>query len=822
MINSNLKALLVLLFFIVTLYSKDIRVGVFEFEPLSTVKYSENKKAFFIDILEGIADIEEWNLQYIPNTYNKCLSDLENGVTDLVVAASYDEELLDKFRYTQETVISTWATVFTAEKKGIQSLLDLNGISVGVVGDDPYNRALRASLKKLNIKTSLVEMKTSKDVFEAIENGWVDAGVVDRLFGHIHRTEYDLFKTPLIFSPVELRYVCLKGSNSEILNILDYHLSNQKNDENSFYYKTLNATLAGFDKSRIPHWVLPVLLFSFLILLMLLGISVILRRQVKVKTEELLQKNQKLMNEERMRSYAEIALRRSHDLLNSVFNSMHDGMIIFESNFDNIVEVNPAVIIILKYTLEEFQMISLKELNPEFARDGKYHKNIIYQMKKRGYYTTECNLKKKDGKVIPFEIVITACSSEDKNDETRVMILRDVSDRVALRESQRWIRQAQKLEAIGTLAGGIAHDFNNLLMPIMGYTEMLGRSISKETTQYRYVEQVRKATLRARDLVSQILAFSRQKETEPISICLSAIIKEALKLLRATLPSTINIKTEFEDEKIRVYVDPTQIHQVIMNLCTNALHSMKGTVGTLKITVKQHEGEFSGWQPDSQSNMEGNFILMSVKDTGVGIKPEILDRVFEPFFTTKKQGEGTGMGLAVVHGIIRSAGGMISVDTEIGMGTCINAYLPLCDEPVPVTGITIEKKEQKGNLERILYIDDEEMITELAEEVLTEMNYRVTAITDSRSALSLLKEDPYAFDLIITDQTMPELTGVELSREVLNMRPELPIILCTGYSEQSIVDQAKNIGIREYITKPVLSENLVQIIDNLMNNKSAV
>lgn len=380
------------------------------------------------------------------------------------------------------------------------------------------------------------------------------------------------------------------------------------------------------------------------------------------------------------------------------------------------------------------------------------------------------------------------------------------------------LRQAQKMEAIGTLAGGIAHDFNNILSPIIGYTDMILDDLQKNSPIKNKIEQIYIAATRAKELVRHILTFSRQTEQEFTPVDIQPIIKETLKLLRASLPSTIEIKQRIDMNCGLVLADPVQIHQVIMNLCTNAFHAMRGKGGTLGVEIA--EVEISIADCISLKLNPGLYARISVSDTGHGIPASIMERIFEPYFTTKAPGEGTGLGLSVVHGIVKSYNGDIKIYSEPGKGTTINIYLPCIEADSSIPEKLASEVISSGK-ERILLVDDEEYIITMMKEMLERLGYHITAYTSSRKARDEFRTNPYTYDLVITDQTMPNMTGIELAEEFMRIRPNMPIIICTGFSEILSEEKAKVIGIREYVSKPVVKREISKAIRNALDNKSS-
>ena len=378
---------------------------------------------------------------------------------------------------------------------------------------------------------------------------------------------------------------------------------------------------------------------------------------------------------------------------------------------------------------------------------------------------------------------------------------------------QAQLQQAQKMEAIGTLAGGIAHDFNNILSAVIGYTEIALADMPEDTSQHRNLQEVLKAGSRARDLVKQILTFSRQTEQELKPLQINQIVRETLKLLRASLPTTVKISQDIQSDSA-VLADPTQVHQVIMNLCTNAAHAMRTKGGQLKIDLSDVVlgGSFIEQHPYLSP---GVYIKLRVIDTGHGMEKAILDRIFDPFFTTKERGEGTGMGLAVVLGIVKSHGGTITVESEVGKGSIFNVFLPVIMREVDHEVKT--RAPIPTGTERILFIDDEKSLVDLGQQILERLGYKVTIRTSSVEALELFMEQPEKFDLVITDMTMPNMTGDELAGKLMNIRADIPVILCTGYSERISRERAHGLGIKEFILKPIVMRELAEKVRGVLD-----
>jgi PAS domain S-box-containing protein len=404
--------------------------------------------------------------------------------------------------------------------------------------------------------------------------------------------------------------------------------------------------------------------------------------------------------------------------------------------------------------------------------------------------------------------------------EERTQELRSAYDQLTQETKERehveaQLRQAQKMEALGTLTGGIAHDFNNILAAIIGFTEIAKDRTPADSKVQRQLARVFEAGIRGRELVKHMLTFSRQTEQEKKPLPLSSIVKETVKLLRASIPSTVTIKVGVKSESGYVLADPVQMQQVVMNLCANGAYAMREKGGILDVEVSDFN--VSPSHENHDDIRPGPYLRLTVRDAGTGISPEIIDRIFDPFFTTKKTGEGTGLGLSVVHGIISQHDGHITVASEPGKGSVFTVYLPNVAEEAPI-GAEREDPIPTGH-ERVLFVDDEEALAEMGHDLLEELGYVVTVKGSSLEALAAVKADPAAYDLVITDQTMPQMTGVDLARAVLLLRADIPIILCTGYSHLVDANQAKAAGIRGFAMKPLTKREIAGTIRQVLDQK---
>ena len=508
------------------------------------------------------------------------------------------------------------------------------------------------------------------------------------------------------------------------------------------------------------------------------------------------------------RVQANEGLRKSEEKFRTLFHTSPNAITLTSAENGVYIDVNDGFTKMLGYSKEDVIGKTSAELN--IWNDFKDRELLASGLKKYGLVDDlEADFKGKNGQIKSGIMSAHLLNIENKN--IIFAITRNVTEQRKL-ESQ--LQQSQRMESIGTLAGGIAHDFNNILSPIVGYTEMVLLDTPEDSPVRDSLNQVYTSALRAKDLVNQILTFSRQDSSELMLMKMQPIVKEALKLIRSTISTTIEIIQDINPDCGVVKADPTQIHQIVMNLATNAYHAMEETGGELKVSLKEVElGEYDIITPDMTP---GVYACLIVADTGVGMDKILTNKIFDPFFTTKEVGKGTGMGLSVVHGIVISMGGTIHVYSEPGKGTQFHVYLPViksaAEKPKIQTQVPIQ-----GGTEHLLLVDDEEAILSMEKRMLERLGYQVTSRTSSLEALEAFRSNPDKFDMVITDMAMPNMPGDKLSVELIKIRPDIPVLLCTGFSEAMSVEKAASLGIKGFLLKPIIMKDLAQKIREVLD-----
>lgn len=511
---------------------------------------------------------------------------------------------------------------------------------------------------------------------------------------------------------------------------------------------------------------------------------------------------------------SQLRLMKSEQFLNAIIENIPDMIYVKRADNLEFVRLNKAG--------EDLIGISREEVVGKFAADL-----FPSEMAKMSLKTDQEALSSWRMVDIPNEQLDTRHQGKRRAHTKKIPIMDEngvpeyllgISEDITMQKQiEEQLRQTQQMESIGNLAGGIAHDFNNILFPIIGLSELLLEDLDPGSMAYENAQEVLIAGKRGSDLVKQILAFSRQSDQKLIPVRIQKILKEVLKLIRSTIPSDIDINHTIQHDCALVMADPVQVHQVAMNLITNAYHAVQDQENNRQISLDLKEIEISKKDIPNGSLLPGPYILMTISDTGYGIDPEVREKIFEPCFTTKEHGKGTGLGLAVVFGIIKKLKGEIKVTSELNVGTTFEIYLPTIEkaaESIPIRNINTN---MVSGTEHILLVDDEEPIAKLESQMLQRLGYKVTSVISSREGLDIFTTDPSAFDLVITDMTMPNLTGDQLAKEMIAIRADIPVIICTGFSERINKKSAEEMGIKGFLMKPVVRSEMAKIVRNVLD-----
>ena len=554
-------------------------------------------------------------------------------------------------------------------------------------------------------------------------------------------------------------------------------------------------------RTRLDQFLLNVNILFILTFLITIFMVFLLIRQYTLQRREAEAQIERRQTEKTLRESEKRFRELSDSLPQVVFETDEKG---------NLTFANKNAFDVFGYTRDDFDK-GINVIQTLVPMDhNRALENIQSVMSGKILGTLEYTALKKDGSTFPVAIHSNPIFRDNKTVGLRGILI-DLTEKKKL-EAQ--LQQAHKMESIGTLAGGIAHDFNNIIGIIVGNTELAIDDVPEWNPARQNLEEIRTASLRARDVVKQILAFSRQSAQELKPVRIGPIIIESLQLVRSSIPTTIQIHQDISAESDTIRANPTQINQILINLCTNAAHAMRDKGGILEVNL-----ENVTINKNASTNYHdiplGEYVRLTVKDTGRGIDPENLKRIFDPYFTTKKVGEGSGMGLAVVHGIVKSHFGNIAVSSTEGKGTTFHVLLP-CTEDKHDKETHVSAEIPRGN-DRILLVDDEEAMVDAIKPMLERLGYQVAARTSSIEALEAFRANSDKYDLVITDYTMPNMTGIELTKKLLRLRPDIPIILCTGFSEQINEEKAKEKGIQAFLMKPIVMHEMANSIRKVLD-----
>ncbi|MGD8241931.1 MAG: response regulator [Desulfobacterales bacterium] len=830
--------------------NQTVVVGIYQNNPLMIIDDEAGPDGFLVEVMRAIAEHQGWDVIFRSGSWSDCLAWLEKGDIDALGGVVFAEENAHRFHLGRESLITAWGQVYVKPGAAIESVLDLGAKKIAVLKSDQHYRDFRDVIERFGLQCRFIEADDYETVLMMVAAGRCDAGIVNQFYGDSHHDRFGLIKSAIVFSPRKLYFATRQGHLTGLMAAIDHQLWELKRDKDSVYHLALARWFSPLPEHRIPIWFNWFVLGIVLLTLVLMLHSVVMQRTVRSKTRELSAKNQALSDEIIQRRQAEATLSRQKEYLGALHDTAlglirrldldellqalvkRAGLLLSASDGFIYLYEKELKALVLKAGIGAFDDAIGSQILPGQGLVGRVYEtgepvgvddcpHWPHRLVKPVSADIRCVLAVPLRPGRGFSGVLGFASRQTRPhfdaDEKRILAqfaelaaiaidnaylyTRLQQELVERRRMEDKLLQAQKMEAIGTLAGGIAHDFNNILGAIIGYTEISIDDLREDASVRPNLEQVLQAGNRARDLVKQILAFSRKSNTDHELTNLVPITKEVLKLLRASLPSTIEIQSRVPADISMIMADPIQMHQVIMNLCTNAAHAMEAGGGRLDVELAEVEisAEECRRFPEVGS---GNYVQLIVRDNGHGIDPTIVDRIFDPYFTTKEIDKGTGMGLAVVHGIVTSQKGCIRVRSQIDQGAEFEILFPAAQKQV-AGECRFDTPPIRGN-ERVLFVDDEPALAQLGKSMLERLGYEVRACTSSIEALEAFHLDPGRFDILVTDLTMPDMTGIHLAQKLRALRHHLPVVVCTGYSEQMTPEYARSLGINGYLYKPLV------------------
>jgi two-component system sensor histidine kinase EvgS len=741
------------------LNSRKVRVGLYENKPKVFTSEIGIPAGIFIGILEGIAQREKWDLTYVPCEWSECIAALEEGRLDLMPDVAFSSDRDRKLDFNEEKVIESWSQVYANGKKTVENWSDLNGLRLALLKGSIQQTVLKQMISGFGYEISFVEADSYEEAFDLAARGAADVVVSNHLFGSFYCQEYGLIKTSIVFDPVSLYFATAAGANPDLLVAIDDNLRTSKSEPGSFYYKELACWLEKLPpKGIVPRYIFWIMggIGSFLVLAFI--VILLLRRQVRIKTSNLVRINE--------------SLHESEEKFRSLFQNHLAVKFIIDPVSGNIVEANEAAEKFYGWPVEQLRRMRIQDINvlsPEKV-EGEMEKAKTRQ---RTHFEFRHRLA--DGSVRDVEVFSSRIDIKGK--AMLHSIIHDITEHRKLEEQY---RQAQKMESVGRLAGGVAHDYNNMLSVILGYTEMALEKVDPSGPLHADLTEILKAAERSTEITRQLLAFARKQTISPKVLDVNKVMESMLKMLKRLIGEDIDLVWRPESLLWPVKIDPSQLEQILANLCVNARDAIRG-VG--RIVIETHmvtfDEAYCGEHPDFAP---GEFVLLSVSDDGSGIDKATLDSIFEPFFTTKALHQGTGLGLATVYGIVKQNNGFIQVSSELGKGTTFRIYLP---RHVGAAG-RIKAEETVTEIpicrgETVLLVEDEAAIRRMGRMMLERLGYKVLTAGTPDEALRLAGELPAEIHLLITDVVMPGMTGRDLADRLHALNPNIKVLFMSGY-----------------------------------------
>jgi PAS domain S-box-containing protein len=782
--------------------SKTVKVGVHQNTPLTFIDENGKVGGFFIDLLESIADKENWEIEYVQSSFSECLSNLESGRIDLLGAIAYSESRGKLFDFTYESVFTNWGQMYINNITDIESIIDLKGKKVAVLQGDIYFENLRELVNQFGIQCRFIEAFEYEDVLKLVEIGRCQAGLVNQIYGIQHERNYDISKSSILVSPKKIYWAVPKGKNQNLLYALDRHIRKLKSDEQSVYYEAINKWFGTGVKSKLGRWFKWVVISVLSLLSLFFTSSLILRIQVKSKTKELVIKNEELTEEIKNRKQVEEALRDSEEKYRNLFNNAQVGLYRTRISDGKFVEANDAIARMFGYK-DRADILDAEYLTADHYVDPGTRENLLAILREHGEFRNfEARLYRKDrsaawlrysGRIYPEKGYIEGVATDIK-EEKRL---------------EKRLLQSEKMEAVGTLAGGVAHDLNNILSGLVSYPELLLMDIPEDSPLRKPILTIQDSGQKAAVIVQDLLTLARRGVAITEVVNLNDIICDHLESPEHEKLKSFHPGIEFEvnlaPNSLNILGSSVHLSKTIMNLLFNAAEAMPdaGTI-TMSTSNQYLDRPVRGYE-DVQ---EGDYIVLSVVDSGVGMSEEGLARIFEPFYTKKVMGRsGTGLGMAVVWGTVKDHNGYIDVQSKEGKGTAFTLYLPLTRKKIAKDESLLPIEGYLGKGESILVVDDVEKQREIATGMLQKLGYSVTSVSSGEEAVEYMKNN--SADLIVLDMIMDHgINGRETYERIIQFRPNQKAIIASGFSETGDVKAAQELGAGQYIKKPYTLEKI--------------